>query len=184
MNKFATLATIFAAALTISTGASMAYAPSSGFLSHHNYRSAVIPMGYSLFCLQNPNDCRASGPRTVSAAPSVLATLRQVNLHVNTTMRPRSDGARDTWTLGASAGDCEDYVLNKRAALIRKGVPASALRIAYVKTASGEGHAVLVAMVGRQKLVLDNLTNRIRPLDRSGLTLVSMSTANPMRWQS
>lgn len=184
MNKLATLAAAAAVALTISTGASMAYAPTSGFSNSHTHRAAVIPMGYSLFCLQNPNDCRASGPSTASVAPSVLATLRQVNLFVNTTMRPHSDGARDVWTLGASSGDCEDYVLNKRADLIRKGVPASALRIAYVKTRSGEGHAVLVAMVGRQKLVLDNLTNQIRPLGQAGLTLVSMSTANPMRWQS
>jgi predicted transglutaminase-like cysteine proteinase len=143
---------------------------------------ALAPIGFYLFCLKNPNQCRASGSASVATSPNTLSVLRQVNISVNTSMQPKADAHGDVWTLGASAGDCEDYVLNKRSALIRKGMPASALRIAYVKTGSGADHAVLVAMVGKSALVLDNLTNQILPLGQTGLRVVSMSSATPTLW--
>ena len=86
------------------------------------------------------------------------------------------------WTVSASAGDCEDYVLTKRHQLIRAGIPASSLRIAYVKTRRGEDHAILIVKTNGKDLVLDNLTATIRPLSQTGYRVISISGANPLKW--
>jgi predicted transglutaminase-like cysteine proteinase len=66
--------------------------------------------------------------------------------------------------------------------LINAGVPASSLRIAYVKTRKGLEHAILVVNTSRGKLVLDNLTGSIKPLSQTGYRIMAMQTANPKKW--
>jgi predicted transglutaminase-like cysteine proteinase len=139
------------------------------------------PLGYQLMCLKTPAECKGGGASSVKATGEVMDTLKRVNLSVNRAIKPRSDRG-DTWTVNASYGDCEDYVLMKRRQLIKAGVPASALRIAYVKTRSGEGHAILVVNTGKGKFVLDNLTNVIRPLSQAPYRIVSMQGADPRSW--
>jgi predicted transglutaminase-like cysteine proteinase len=73
-------------------------------------------------------------------------------------------------------------VLAKRRALIKAGFSPSALRIAYVTTSSGEGHAILVVKTSRGDMVLDNLNGTVRPLSQSGYHIISMSGANPRDW--
>jgi predicted transglutaminase-like cysteine proteinase len=142
-----------------------------------------VPLGYSLMCLEHPEQCKSGGAAQVKATGSVLATLKRVNSHINRSIQPKYDsGDTDTWTINASTGDCEDYVLAKRAALIRAGIPASSLRIAYVKTRRGEGHAILVVKTNGKDLVLDNLTATIKPLSQTGYRIISISGANPMKW--
>lgn len=140
------------------------------------------PIGYQILCLQQPEQCQGGGASTVSASQSTLRRLDAVNRAINRRIKPKSDGRIDAWTLGASSGDCEDYVLAKRQALIAEGFPPSALRIAYVKTSAGEGHALLVVRTGDGDYVLDNLTNRIRKLAASGYRVQSMSGADPLVW--
>jgi predicted transglutaminase-like cysteine proteinase len=111
-----------------------------------------------------------------------MDTLRRVNNRVNRSIAPRADGAADVWTVNARAGDCEDYVLAKRHALIRAGLPASALRIAFVRTREGADHAILVVNTSNGKLVLDNLTSAIKPLSQTRYRVVSVQTANPKQW--
>lgn len=143
---------------------------------------AHAPLGYQLMCLKTPEQCKGGGKAKVEVTGDLMATLKQVNGHVNRSIKPRNDSGADVWTASASSGDCEDYVLAKRAALIRAGVPASSLRIAYVKTKRGEGHAILVVKTNGKDLVLDNLTATIRPLSQTGYRIVSMSGANPRQW--
>lgn len=140
------------------------------------------PIGYQLMCLKHPAECRGGGKASVEATGDLLATLKRVNGHVNRAIKPRSDGRADVWSVGVTSGDCEDYVLAKRRALIKAGLPASALRIAHVKTRRGEGHAVLVVKTNGKDLVLDNLTNTIKPLSQTGYRLVLMSGADPTKW--
>jgi len=143
------------------------------------------PLGYQLMCLKNPtaSECKGGGAGKVTVTTNVMATLKRVNAHVNSTIRPRNDaGGADVWTASASSGDCEDYVLAKRRALINAGIPAGSLRIAYVKTRRGEGHAILVIKTGGKDLVLDNLTATIKPLSQTGYRIISMSGANPKKW--
>jgi len=140
------------------------------------------PLGYKLMCLKHPEECKGGGKSKVIADAAIMATLKRVNASVNRSIRPRNDGAADVWTVGASAGDCEDYVLTKRRQLIRAGLPASSLRIAHVKTRRGQDHAVLVVRTSKGDLVLDNLTSAIKPMSQTGHRVISMQSANPRKW--
>lgn len=104
------------------------------------------------------------------------ATWKQVqalNRDVNRRIRHQSDlktyGSADRWTVPSAAGargDCEDYVLAKRRALVAAGVPATALSIALVRTRWGEEHAVLLLATQEGEFVLDNLTPWISRWDQ------------------
>ncbi|WP_423068432.1 transglutaminase-like cysteine peptidase [Devosia sp. CN2-171] len=141
----------------------------------------AAPIGFSLMCLKSPRECQGGGASRVSATGDLMKTLRSINTRVNRAIRPRNDRG-DVWSASAGAGDCEDYVLAKRRALIRTGVPSSALRIAYVRTKSGVDHAVLVVRTNNKDMVLDNLTSAIKPLSQTGYRVMSVSSANPMKW--
>ena len=145
--------------------------------------SQPAPVGFQVFCLQNPSYCRGGGGGEVALSDAVRRAIGDVNTAVNRAIRPKSE-ARDTWSVGVRQGDCEDYVLAKRAELIRAGLPAGALRIATANTPQGVGHAVLVVRTSQGDFVLDNLTNQVKPWDKTGLRWVAMSGSNPMRWQS
>ena len=140
------------------------------------------PLGYQLMCLKTPQECEGGGASSVEATTELMATLERVNARVNSSITPRDDAGADVWNASASSGDCEDYVLAKRRALIKSGLAASALRIAYVKTREGVGHAILVVKTSKGDFVLDNLTRAIRRLSQSGYRIVSMSGADPMSW--
>lgn len=175
MNKISFFGKLgFAVIAAVSIGAMSAPAAVAG---------GKVPLGYSLMCLEHPEQCKSGGAAKVKATTGVMATLKRVNTHVNRTIKPKYDAdGTDSWTINASTGDCEDYVLAKRAALIRAGLPASSLRIAYVKTKRGEGHAILVVKTNGKDLVLDNLTATIKPLSQTGYRIISMSGANPQKW--
>lgn len=157
------------------------------------FNSAIVPvaqaenapLGYQLMCLKNPNaaECKGGGAAKVKVTTNVMATLKRVNTHVNRTIKPKYDNdGTDVWTVNASAGDCEDYVLTKRRQLINSGIPAGSLRIAYVKTRRGEDHAILIVKTNGKDLVLDNLTATIKPLSQTGYRVISMSGSNPRKW--
>ena len=143
---------------------------------------SLPPLGYSMMCLKSPDQCRGGGASSVKATQNVMKTLRNVNSRINRAITPRNDTGADVWSVNASAGDCEDYVVAKRKALIKAGIPPSSLRIAYVKTRSGIDHAILVVNTIGRDLVLDNLTHTIKPLSQTGYRIVSISGDNPMKW--
>ncbi len=143
---------------------------------------AKAPMGFLMMCMQHPSECEGGGASTIKATDEILGTIKRVNASVNSAIRPKPDAKGDVWSINVRTGDCEDYVLAKRKALIRAGFPAASLRIAAVKTRAGEGHAILVVNTSRGKFVLDNLTPAIRPLAQTGYRIVSMQSTNPYRW--
>jgi predicted transglutaminase-like cysteine proteinase len=148
----------------------------------------LAPFAYVIFCKQEPEECRpGGGPERVDVSDAAVGELVAVNDEVNRSIRPVNDrprnGLADVWSLDPPQGDCEDYALTKRHRLIRAGWPAGALRIAVVRTRSGEGHAVLLVRTDRGDLVLDNLNPRITGWKSAGLTLVKVqSGAAPKRW--
>jgi predicted transglutaminase-like cysteine proteinase len=98
-------------------------------------------------------------------------TVNRVNRRLNREIRHVEDldlhGRTDLWTQPVNArGDCEDYVLAKRQALIEAGVPAQALSIAIVETRWGETHAVLLLASDRGEYVLDSLSPWVTRWDR------------------
>ena len=165
-----------ARALTMLFAALIAMAPASSVTA-----ASSAPLGFQLLCLQHPEECRGGGSSSVDLTESLLGVIERVNSQVNRAIRPRNDSDGDIWSIGASSGDCEDYVLSKRRALINAGLPPSALRIAYVK-AQGIDHAVLVIKTDGADLVLDNLASNIVPLRNTGYRLIAMSGADPMIW--
>ena len=141
------------------------------------------PLGYQLMCLKTPAECKGGGPSKVTASADIMSQLTRVNSKVNRSIRPRNDsGGADVWSVNVSSGDCEDFALTKRRALIKAGLPASSLRIAYVKTRAGEDHAILVVKTSKGDYVLDNLHSSVRPLSQTGYRVISQSGANPMKW--
>lgn len=123
----------------------------------------------------------ASGPTQIGSGPVLLTPalwneVRSVNERINRAIVKRSDkelyGVEEDWTLpletGVNAGDCEDFVLEKRRALLEAGVPRSALSIAVVTTYRGMRHAVLVLATDRGDYVLDSLTPWILPWAKAG----------------
>ncbi len=111
-----------------------------------------------------------------------MKKLNFVNKEVNLAIAPKNDVGTDKWSLNVSAGDCEDYVLAKRSALTKAGIPAGALRIATATTKEGVGHAVLIVRTQRGDFVLDNLTNTIKTWDKVDHTMIAISGANPSKW--
>lgn len=126
------------------------------------------------------------------AMNKTLWTLaNRINSRINTTLQPRSDmevhGLFDVWSLPLSAGltygDCEDFALEKRAALINAGVPASALSMAVVYTPTLQTHAVLVLTTDQGEYVLDSLAPAILPWAQTDFIWVSREVdGDAFRW--
>jgi predicted transglutaminase-like cysteine proteinase len=116
------------------------------------------------------SEARVEARPPLAATDGALARLSDLNQRVNHAIRYESDikqfGVSDYWTLplvagGRAAGDCKDYVLEKRRALTDAGVPLEDLSIAIVRTGLGETHAVLLVSTDQGELVLDSLSPRI-----------------------
>jgi predicted transglutaminase-like cysteine proteinase len=141
---------------------------------------ALTHPGMAQFCASYGSQCRVETTDRVPLTDDLLAMLQQVNSRFNSSIRAVADRpGQDRWSLNPSSGDCEDFALSKRAALIRSGVPAGVLRIAVTKTRRGEPHAVLVVKTSGGDYVLDNLRERIITLGGSGYRVQFMSSQNP-----
>lgn len=148
-------------------------------------KPTLAPFAHVRFCVQNPSQCSAGGGASVMVMTSYReAQLRRINAQVNGTIRPTNEATNtDVWQIGANAGDCEDFALTKRQRLIAAGWSPRALRMAVVRTRSGEGHAVLVVKTNQGDLVLDNRTGAIKPWKNTDLRWVKIqSSDNPKRW--
>jgi predicted transglutaminase-like cysteine proteinase len=97
------------------------------------------------------------------------ARIGEINRAVNLSIRPTTDSVRhgvdDFWstplaTLGARAGDCEDYAIVKYVALHYSGmIPEDDIRIVIVGDRKhNTAHAVVTVRYGDRWLILDNRT--------------------------
>lgn len=149
----------------------------------------TTPFGAYQFCRSHRSECGPDLPAAahIDLTEALWSQLIAVNDDVNSKIAPESDeqlyGQQEYWTYPTTAGDCEDYVLAKRRALIGDGMPASALLIAVVRRVDGEGHAVLMVRTDRGDLVLDNLTATILTWDRTPYQyLKRQSEVDAGRW--
>ena len=89
-----------------------------------------------------------------------LAIASTINAHVNASTSYCSDatlyGRPEFWEVAAGQGDCEDYALAKRAALLKAGADLDDLRLATCWTENDEYHAVLIVTTDDGEFVLDN----------------------------
>jgi len=111
-----------------------------------------------------------SGGLDDAALGAIAATI---NSAVNRRIEYRTDmqlhGTKDVWslpaeTLARGAGDCEDFAILKMGLLADAGVPLKQMSVTIVRdTRRNLYHAVLILDTGAKKLVLDNVTEDIRP---------------------
>lgn len=120
------------------------------------------PIGHAQFCTERPAECLPNFAvvMTEELTGARWQELLEVNARINATVTPVTDVAlyqtEEYWTYPRGYGDCEDFVLAKRRALIELGWPASTLLMTVVREPNGEGHAVLTVRTDRGDLVLDN----------------------------
>lgn len=126
-----------------------------------------IPVGHAEFCKSHRDECGVNA----NAVPMTILTearwqqLLQVNAVINAAVVPITDmdyyKVSEYWAYPNGYGDCEDFVLAKRKALIESGWNASTLLITVVRERNGNGHAVLTVRTDRGDLVLDNQDSRV-----------------------
>ena len=82
-------------------------------------------------------------------------------------------GVPEFWTIARQFGDCEDYALAKRAALLQAGWPKDKLGLCVCYMPDGQGHCVLWVETDKGSFILDN--NYAFPVKPSEL---------PYKWES
>jgi predicted transglutaminase-like cysteine proteinase len=149
-----------------------------------------VPIGASKFCKANRADCAVN--RTVVEAMPLdeerWAQLVNINNLVNAAIVPVTDidyyRQDEVWAYPTDGyGDCEDYALAKRKALIADGWHPSTLLITVVRQQDGDGHAVLMVRTDRGDLVLDNQDGRVLVWNQTPYQyLKRQSQADASRW--
>jgi predicted transglutaminase-like cysteine proteinase len=129
----------------------------------------LAPFQHVRFCLRYPSDCGSNptADEQVELTTETSELLKRVNYSVNKSIAPIVKGygqnLEDGWTIAPDTGDCNDYAVTKRHELLGSGLSPKVLRLAVVRTTSGVGHLVLVVATTKGDVVLDNLTQAIRP---------------------
>ncbi|QJR17500.1 transglutaminase-like cysteine peptidase [Pelagibacterium halotolerans] len=148
-----------------------------------------IPVGHAEYCQRRPHDCQITDlVRNVALEEEFWRELQEVNNHYNISIMPVSDrdlyGVDEFWTYPVNGyGDCEDFALGKRAALIERGWPPSTLLVAVATQPNGDGHAVLMVRTDRGDLILDNQEALIKVWTDTPYTyLKRQSQANAGQW--
>ena len=102
---------------------------------------------------------------------------QRINAQVNASVTYKTDLAQfevpELWQEAGKFGDCEDYALAKRSALLHTGWPKDKLGLCVCYTQSGEGHCVLWVDTDKGSFILDN--NYAFPMKPSEL---------PYKWES
>lgn len=152
----------------------------------------LVPYGWFDFCNRYKGECNAQAlpPLDVNLTPAAYHEIARIDVWVNKSVKPLSD--EDHWNLVDQwdypidgYGDCEDYALLKRKLLIEEGFPRQALLMTVVKDTHGEGHAVLTVKTNHGEFVLDNLSDAVKPWDRTGYRFVKrQSQTDPNVWVS
>lgn len=115
----------------------------------------------------------------------LLAMARVVNAMINTAISYRSDALtwnmEERWVLpirsaGINYGDCEDFALEKRAALLEAGAPADRMRMATAWSPATGTHAVLILRLEAGDYVLDSTTPHILTVSQTRYEWRSLQT--------
>ncbi len=181
-------------ALAVLTGIPSAQASESVDMTHPAFasvdnKSASVPVGHAEFCQTHGGEC---GPnldfvRSAELTEKRWQQLLDVNNRFNTSIVPVTDEklyqVDEYWTYPSGYGDCEDFVLAKRRALIQLGWHPSTLLISVVRERNGEGHAVLMVRTDRGDLVLDNQESLIKRWNDTAYRFIKrQSQFNSAKW--
>lgn len=128
---------------------------------------AFPPPGFLSFCSAEPEICSTEGlPQLAMLTDARRAELERINQAINHRIRERPDemtvgSISDDWQLPRTVGDCEDFAIAKKKALLEQGWPASSLLLT-VGWLGDEGHTVLTVRTNEGDLILDNRTDTIQ----------------------
>jgi predicted transglutaminase-like cysteine proteinase len=149
------------------------------------------PIGHYEFCERYPAECKIVSRNTnvLKLTPKLWQQIIAVNDSVNTRIKPATDmevwGREEYWEYPVTAGDCDDYMLEKQRELMALGIPANTLLFTVVRQPNGDGHAVLTVRTDRGDFILDNLDERVLAWNKTDYTyLKRQSTANSGSWVS
>ena len=138
-----------------------------------------VPYGWADFCRRYSGECDSGplAPLDVNLTAKTMKEIGRVGRWVNAHVKPVSDmehwGVIDRWDYPSDGkGDCEDFALFKRKILIDEGFPRQALLMTVVKDEHNEGHAVLTVKTSAGEFVLDNMTDDVKPWNRTGYRFV------------
>lgn len=145
------------------------------------------PFGHIEYCKKRPFDCRQNKGSAKLQALS-LGALNSVNSSVNHRIKPMRDedqfGVRDLWSYGAKVGDCEDFAIAKRAALLSRGYRPENTLLA-MGYEGGQAHVVLLVRTDGGDYVLDNLNPAVLPVEKSSVRISKVqSPKNGAEWLS
>lgn len=145
------------------------------------------PSGAQQLCRQYSWACAHKASVSLSGSQE-LKLVKEINTRVNRSTREVTDQSqyktRELWALPTSrGGDCEDFALLKKRDLIKAGIDPRKLLLATVLDTRRNAHAVLVYRSSQGDLVLDNLTNRIKPWAATRYLFLRMQDPEqPRRW--
>jgi len=142
------------------------------------------PIGYVMFCMNYASQCkRVAGGRRLTLTDRTWSLISSVNRSVNERIAPDAQKGTVDWSLTTTSGNCNDYAVQKRDELIRRGVAPAALSLSVVVTPRSEGHLILTVRTDHGDFVLDNLRDSIVAWNRTGYRWVSVqSNSNPNEW--
>lgn len=145
-------------------------------------RQTGTPYGIFQFCSTYPAQCKPHKETTVQYSRRLISLLNRVNRAVNARISPHSDKL-EAWRINPRRGDCDDYMVTKRADLIRAGLPPGAVFMIVVDwKRSGQKHALTGVRSSRGVLILDNLGASVRFKHRTPYKFIKRSTGDPMVW--
>ncbi len=171
----------------ISTSIIVQAVPSHASTWLHTGSATSRPFGHIEYCKKRPFDCRQNKGGAKPQAFSIR-TLSAVNSAVNRKIKPIRDeeqfGVRDLWSYGAKTGDCEDFAIAKRAALLSRGYRPENTLLAMGYSA-GQAHVVLLVRTDAGDYVLDNLNAAVLPVEKSSVHIAKIqSPENGAEWLS
>jgi predicted transglutaminase-like cysteine proteinase len=152
------------------------------------------PNGYAGLCARQHETCDRFPARHVATKAGRIVVSQQaidqiaaINNAVNREIEPTFDPT--DWTLDRWKGDCKQYSLNKRQALLRAGFPTSAVVLATAWVAAEYPrvamHMVVIVRTTGGDFVLDNLRDQIVPWHQTHYWwLEAQSPENPKEWRS
>ncbi len=145
------------------------------------------PSGARQLCGKYSWACAQKGIGSLSTSQE-LKLVKEINRRVNRSTREVTDQSQyktsELWALPTSrGGDCEDFALLKKRDLIQAGFDPRKLLLATVLDTRRNSHAVLVYRSSDGDLVLDNLTNQIKPWKATRYLFLRMQDPKqPARW--
>ncbi|WP_170427309.1 transglutaminase-like cysteine peptidase [Ruegeria arenilitoris] len=153
----------------------------------HLGREWPAPKGFEGVCQSYPPICQKS-PHPHQITDADWKEIKKVNQSVNQKTPEVSDESQyhvlEKWALPSHlGGDCEDIAMLKKVELQKMGISPDHLLLVTVLDLHREGHAVLVVRTSKGDYVLDNLTNRVLPWNKTHYAFIEAQDPNdPARW--